>query len=232
MRAAPRAVLFDAAGTLIELTEPVGETYARAFREHGVEISPWRLEEAFRRVLRKAPPLCFPDLDAEALLEREREAWREVVRQTLRAADSAAAARLRDEAACQDALFAHYATDRAWRLREGAAEGLDALRAAGFRLAVLSNFDGRLRGILAALGLSRRLDAVFLPSDLGVAKPEPRAFHGALERLSVEAAQAVFVGDDPERDLAAARNAGLAAVDARSLATLAGLRSQVEELLS
>ena len=231
MADAPRAALFDAAGTLIELAEPVGETYARVARAHGVEIPAWRLGEAFRRVLRAAEPLCFPHLDPEALRAREREAWHEIVRQTFRAADTAAAARLRDERACAETLFDHYAAGAAWRCRPGAAEALAALRASGWRLAVLSNFDDRLRGILAALGLAQRLDAVYLPSDLGSAKPAAEAFHAALEAMEVPPGRAVFVGDDPDLDLAAARAAGLVAVDVRPLATLADLPQRIEELL-
>ena len=228
---APRAVLFDAAGTLIELAEPLGETYARIARAHGVELPAWRLQDAFRRVLRAAEPICLPGLAPEELAARERDAWRRIVHQTFRAADSAAASKLREPQACADALCDHYAAGRAWRLRPGALEGLDALRGAGFRLAVVSNFDGRLRGILGALDVAPRLDAVLLPSDLGAAKPAARAFRAALERLGVTAERAAFVGDDPERDLAAAEAAGLVAVDVRPLATLAGLRRRIEELL-
>src|SRR5690606_4443189 len=111
------------------------------------------------------------------------------------------------------ALFAHYADAGAWRAAPGAAEGLAGLRAAGRRVAVASNFDHRLPGILAGLGLAASLDAVLLPAALGAAKPDPRFFAAAARRLGVAPAEALYVGDDPEQDLAAARRAGWRAVD-------------------
>ena len=55
-----RGLLLDAAGTLIHPHEPVGETYARVARAHGALISPWRIEEAFRRVFATEAPMLFP----------------------------------------------------------------------------------------------------------------------------------------------------------------------------
>jgi putative hydrolase of the HAD superfamily len=217
-----RAVLLDAAGTLIHTREPVGESYARIAAEHGVVIPAWRLEDAFRRVLRSAPSMPASDDAAE------RAWWRDVVRATFRAADQMQ--RFADFDACFDALFAHFARPDAWRAAADAHAALAALRRAGRRPAVASNFDHRLRPILDGLELTRDLDLVWLPRDAGIAKPDPRFFLRACERLGVEPAAAVMVGDDPEQDLAAARRAGLHAIDVASLASLAALPDQLDRL--
>ena len=52
-------MLFDAAGTLIELREPVGETYARVARKHGLALPPDRLEAAFRVAFTTAPAMLL-----------------------------------------------------------------------------------------------------------------------------------------------------------------------------
>jgi len=221
-----RAVLFDAAGTLIGLREPVGATYARFFAAEGAVVPASRLEEAFPRVLRGMPAMVFPGASREQARALERDWWREIVRRTLRAADGTA--RLRDRDACFDALFAHYATPAAWEARPGAAQALDALAARGLRLAVVSNFDQRLLLLLAALGLGRRLERIVLPVDAGVAKPDPRIFAVALRALDVSPAEAVYVGDDPANDHEGAAAAGLRAVDVRALATLALLPELLE----
>jgi putative hydrolase of the HAD superfamily len=221
-----RAVLFDAAGTLIALREPVGETYARAARDHGVEISARRIGEAFGRALREAAPLV-PRGAALEIEHQERAWWRQVVRSTFRAADPAAAARFDDFEACFDALFRLFARADTWRAAEGALAALRTLRAAGTATGVVSNFDRRLPPILDGLGLLERLDLVVLPSDAGAAKPDPAIFRLALERLGVDAADAAFVGDDPEEDLAAARRCGLRAIDVGQLATLAELPTRL-----
>jgi putative hydrolase of the HAD superfamily len=227
-RAPVRAVLLDAAGTLLRPRERVGETYSRLARRHGVAVSAERLEEAFRRVLRAAPAMAFPDAPPEAVPALERAWWRERVRATFRAADQMAV--FADFESFFAELFEHYARPAAWEAAPGAAEALARLSARGLRLAVLSDFDLRLPRLLEGLGLARHLEAVVLPAATRVAKPSAGAFRSALERLDVAASEAAYVGDDPERDLAAARAAGLRAVDVRALATLAELPDAIAAL--
>jgi putative hydrolase of the HAD superfamily len=224
-----RAVLFDAAGTLIEPREPIGDTYARIAEQYGAAISAWRLDDAFARVWRAAPSMVYPGLPPDASARRERDAWRAIVRQTFLAADSAV--RPADFDACFDELFAYYATGSAWRVRTGAREALEALRAARVLTAVVSNFDRRLPGILADLDLAPLLDLVWLPSDAGAAKPDPAMFTSALAALGVTPDRAIFIGNDAERDLEGARGAGLRPVDVASLATLADLPTLLEREL-
>ena len=219
-----RAVLFDAAGTLIELVEPVGETYARAAARHGATISAWRLGDAFARVLRGASPPAFSGAAAQ-IEARERAWWRELVRAVFLAADSAV--RVADFEACFDELWRHFGSGAAWRAQSGARETLSLLRGAGLATAVASNFDRRLHGILAALGLAPLLDAVVLPSDAGAAKPDPALLRTALARLGCAPHEAALVGNDPERDLEPARRLGLVAIDVRELATLAALPARL-----
>jgi putative hydrolase of the HAD superfamily len=226
---ASRAVLFDAAGTLIEPREPIGDTYARIAEKYGAAISAWRLGDAFARVWRAAPAMVYAGLPADASARREREAWRAIVRQTFLAADSAI--RPDDFDACFEELFAHYATGAAWRERSGASDALVGLRAARIATAVVSNFDRRLPGILADLELAPLLDLVWLPSDAGAAKPDPAIFTSALTALGIAPERALFVGNDAERDLAGARAAGLGAVDVASLATLADLPTLIDREL-
>lgn len=216
-----QAVLFDAAGTLFDPREPVGETYARVLAEHGAAIPAWRLEDAFTRVRRHAPEMVFSDADPAEWPDRERAWWWSRLRETVRAADSEAD--VRDFDGCFERLFAHFAEAHAWRARPGAAEALVALREAGLRTAVVSDFDHRLDGVLEGLGLAVHLDAVIRAAHAGAAKPDPRIFRFALARLGVAAEEALFVGDDAERDLAGGRAVGMAALDVNELATLADL---------
>jgi putative hydrolase of the HAD superfamily len=199
----------------------VGTTYARFFAAQGAALPASRLDEAFGRVLRGMPAMLFPHARAEDVPRHERDWWREIVRRTLRSADGSA--RLTNFDACFAGLFAHYASPAAWEAAPGAAAALDHLAGRGLRLAVVSNFDHRLPGLLAALGLERRLACIVLPADAGAAKPDPRIFALALETLGVAASDAAYVGDDPADDHEGARRAGLRAVDMRQLATLAAL---------
>lgn len=219
------AVLFDAAGTLLQVREPVGETYARIGAQHGARVPASRLEEAFRRILAAAPPMAFPGEGPAEVARRERAWWRDVVRGTFRAADGTA--RFRDFEAGFEALWQHFASPAAWRLATGAEAALTALSGAGLRLGVLSNFDQRLHGILAGLGIRDRFEVVVLPADAGAAKPAPRIFEVALARLGLPAAAVLYVGDDADHDVAAARAAGLRAVQVTGPATLAEVSALV-----
>lgn len=214
-----KAILFDATGTLIELAAPVGETYAAAARAQGVELPAWRIEDAFRRVRARSEPKVHPELDdLEAMAAAERAEWRDRVRQTFQAVDSTLRFPDADGLAAQ--LFEHYADAAAWRLRPGVAETLARLDADGLRIGVVSNFDLRLSGILQGLGILDFMDCLMLPALCGARKPDPRIFEAALEALGLPAGSVVFVGDDPDEDLAGARAAGLTAIDVQDLGAL------------
>jgi putative hydrolase of the HAD superfamily len=214
-----RGVLFDAAGTLIRLREPVGATYARFAAQHGVRLPASHVDDAFRRVFRGMPPLVAADADPAASRAAERAWWRELVRRTFRAADGSAV--FRDFDALFDALFAHYADPSAWIAAPGAEACLRALREGGLRTGVVSNFDHRLGGLLAGLGLAPWIEVVVRPADAGAAKPDPRIFGLALARLGLAPEEALYVGDDADDDIAGATRAGLRAVDVATLASLA-----------
>jgi len=213
-----RAVLFDAVGTLIELREPVGETYARFAADFGARVPPARLEEAFARVLARAKPLVFPGEPLARAAALEKEGWRRRVDDTFRSADGAALPTPFD--AFFERLFAHYATDAAWALRTGARDALIALRSRGLATGVVSNFDQRLRPLLGALGVHHLFHAIVLPADVGAAKPDRAIFDAALKRLGLGGADVAYVGDRAEQDLLASRAAGLRPIDVAALATL------------
>ena len=64
---------------------------------------------------------------------------------------------------------------------------------------------------LVRLGLENAFSpgAIFISEEIGVAKPHPRIFHTACERLGIAPGEALYVGDDPERDVDPAHGAGL-----------------------
>jgi HAD superfamily hydrolase (TIGR01509 family) len=89
---------------------------------------------------------------------------------------------------------------------------LERLRAAGWRLGVVSNADGRVADQLAGLGLARWFEVIVDSSVAGVSKPDPRIFHWALEGMGLPAADAAYVGDIVEVDVLGAQAAGLRGV--------------------
>jgi putative hydrolase of the HAD superfamily len=111
---------------------------------------------------------------------------------------------------------------------------LERLRAAGARLAVVSNWDVSLHDVLERTALRPLVDAVVISAEEGVAKPDPAIFHAALRRVGATPEGTVHVGDTLEVDVAGARAAGLDAVlvvrdgarppeGVRAISTLEGL---------
>lgn len=62
------------------------------------------------------------------------------------------------------------------------------------------------------LGIRRYFQEILISETEGVRKPDPEIFRRALERLGLGPGEAVFVGDNPEADIAGAQSAGLPAV--------------------
>ena len=93
-------------------------------------------------------------------------------------------------------------------LQQAAAQHLRRWHNRGLSLAVVSNFDQRLIGLLEALGLAELFEAVVVSSVVGAAKPDPRPFHQALQALQLPPEAVWHIGDSPE-DEAGARASGV-----------------------
>ena len=199
----PQGLLLDAMGTLIGLKQPVGRTYVRLAQAHGLDLDPERVERCFGQAYRSAPPLAFPGLAGAELHQAERAWWTERIHQSLKGAG----AQTIPPALAPD-LFHHYADGAAWQVYPEVASHLRKWHGLGLKLAVVSNFDSRLPGLLEQLGLAPWFGAVVVSSSAGSAKPDPAPFRLALSQLHLAAHQAWHVGDSPE-DLAGATAAGL-----------------------
>ena len=193
----PTAVFFDAAGTLIYLPRPVGEHYREVAARFSLELSADALETAFRQAWAAAPARGSsvgprPDDD--------KGWWRTLVEQVLSMVLTAEQAATFDTGAFFEAAYAHFAEPGVWRAYPEVHDVLASLREEGYRLAVISNFDRRLRPVLADLGLADFFEAMVISSEVGADKPDPRIFEHALQTLGVLPGEAWHVGDDPKRD--------------------------------
>jgi len=97
-------------------------------------------------------------------------------------------------------------------VHQGTHESLRRLRAAGLRLGIVSNSDGRVEEALAASGLRDFFDVVIDSSLVGIEKPDAAIFRAALDALGIRPEEALYVGDLYEVDVVGARAAGIEAV--------------------
>lgn len=206
LKEAPLALLLDAAGTLIRPAEPVGHTYARVARAHGILLEPGATDAAFAAVWRRWPP---PARTApQPSPDDDRGWWRNLVGEVFTAAGAQPANWRERFPDCFEALFGWFGEGAAWQLYADARLALDRWHR-GPRLVVVSNFDRRLRGVLADLGVADRFERVVLSSEVGAAKPDPLVFETAVAAAGVAIGQCLHVGDDRQRDIAGARAIGL-----------------------
>ena len=182
-----RAVLLDALGTLVEL-EP-----------------PWvHLAEALG---------AQPDERLVGAVRAEMDYYREHSHEG-RDADSLAELRARCAEVLSQALGREVSVETMmsairFRAFPDAAPALAELRALGLRLVCVSNWDVSLPEVLERCGLAGALDGVVTSAEVGARKPDPAIFAPALELAGCAAAEALYVGDTPAEDLAAARAAGV-----------------------
>jgi putative hydrolase of the HAD superfamily len=207
MGAVLRAVLFDAVGTLMRPYPSVGSVYSRAAAACGIRCSPGILESEFRTAYRELMPRRFSGADFGTSESREQRWWK------------AAVARTFERAGCTpvppkvtESAFSAFASGHAWRLYADVLPLFEKLKGSGVRLGVVSNFDSRLRKVIADLGLCRYGLKLVISSEVRSAKPSPRIYRIALDALGTEPGEALFVGDRKKQDYDGPRAAGLEAL--------------------
>jgi putative hydrolase of the HAD superfamily len=198
-----KAIFFDAVGTLFYLTKTVGDHYAFVAEEVGLKLNAKKLDAAFYSAWKKMPPREAIDGPRE---NDDKDWWRELTDLVLEEAAPTTDELDRDN--FFEVAYEHFAEAGVWELYPEVIDVLQQLRPR-FELAIVSNFDGRLRIILERLGISKYFRHVFVSSEIGADKPDPEIFRRALKFLELQPSHVLHVGDDPERDWIAATDAGL-----------------------
>lgn len=196
----PKALLLDACGTFLIPSEPVTEVYQRYATRHGVNRPAHLILHDFRRSYNAAPDPSAGPLRYHA---DGREFWRRVVFKSL---DT------NNESLFQE-IYDYYTRAEAWIVPPGFLDAMSRVRALGIKVAVVSNFDSRLREILEVLQLDHCFDAVIVSCEAGAEKPSPAIFDAACRALDVHPAAdfVLHVGDDRRNDVWGARASGISA---------------------
>ncbi len=201
-------IVFDSTGTLMTPDPEPAQVYRDAAARFG---NPGSVDEVRSRLKAAMRRHFFGDTAESPTSEAfELQRWRRIVGETL--GDGIPP---EDFPSTFESLWQHFAEAAAWRLFADVADTLQRLRRQGYPIAVASNFDGRLRPILAGLGIESLVDEVLISSDLGFSKPNPKFYEAAAKRLGVSDVRTLLmIGDTHEGDVVAAKRAGW---DARHL---------------
>ncbi len=192
-----QAVTFDVGGTLIHPWPSVGHVYAEVAAKHGLKnVSPDKLNKNFAAAWR-----------AKKNFQHTTEGWADIVDQSFAGLGAPLPSR-----SFFPAIYQRFAEADAWRIYDDALPALEALASRDLPLAVISNWDERLRPLLQQFQLDRYFETIVVSCEVGFAKPSPVIFEHAAKKLGIVPEQILHVGDSAEEDVAGANAAGVRAL--------------------
>jgi HAD superfamily hydrolase (TIGR01662 family) len=196
-----KAIFFDAGNTLVFIDPRV---VLPILEEHGAQAD----LERFRRAELAARVQLVSRIE-EGAFGTEPHIWQEYF-VSLMAGSGVPEDRL---GAVGDRIRDAHRESHLWTWFDpGTVPALQRLKDAGYRMAVISNADGRVEGIMETTGIRPFFEFV-LDSELeGVEKPDPEIFLRACRRMGVEPEESLYVGDLYPVDVLGARKVGMHAV--------------------
>lgn len=196
-------VFFDVGGTLMHDDPPIPEVFTLVACRRGHHITVRDVEPCMQMVDEFIEKEYLRDGDFWCVHERAVQLWLDTY--TLMADYCGIAS---DKGLAQ-AVYDEYLLPENWSLFPDTPACLKGLKRRGFRLAVISNWDAGLEGLLRDIGCLPYFDEVISSAAVGCRKPGSAIFDIALERMDVNAENAVHVGDSPEADGAGAQGVGI-----------------------
>jgi putative hydrolase of the HAD superfamily len=200
-----RVISFDAAHTLLDVHWRPGRFAVESAHLYGLEVDPQTAMELYDRLVQTRWP-DYVLLNQTGDRDQGDRFWDELTGDWLErvgrdrgiAADLSAFARKRmyqPESGC----FIPYPETQA---------AVAALKAAGYTLVVVSNWDYSLERTLEAFGLRELFDHVFASLECGVEKPDVELFRIVEQSVGAAPHEFLHVGDNPIDDYQGARDAG------------------------
>ena len=200
---AVRAVFFDAVGTLIHPEPSAAFAYAAVARTYGSRLGVAEIAARFRAAFAREE--AFDVANGLRTDEgREEARWRRIVAEVL---DDVG-----DPESCFGDLFEHFRLPASWRCAPDVGPVLAELERRGYVLGIASNYDRRLRDVVAGLPELRPARRLVISSEVGWRKPAPAFFAAVRAAAGVPAEAILHVGDDVVNDYDGARAAGLGAL--------------------
>jgi len=196
------AIFFDAGGTLLHPYPSVGEIYRDVAAKYGHSLEARKIEDAFMHVWTRHDGMA--DLVSGHDQKIERAWWKKIVHETF---DPLATIEAFDD--FFDELYDLFASPGVWRLYPEVIEVLETLRAKKKKMAVISNWDGRLLGLCESLGLNAYFEFVIASAVFGASKPHASIFEQGLKQLGVAPGDALHVGDSLVDDIQGAYQTGM-----------------------
>ena len=193
-----RAALFDAGDTLVHWGVHKRERFAWLCQQAGVTLPP--NDAARLAAARVAERFFYTHLNRPDSWTMEW--WTELIGVGL--AELGLAADLAPRIASHRGSLPD-----TWWLDPDAVPLLSALRQRGYKIGLVSNWDGTLAALCAEWGLTEYVDYIGDSTVFGERKPSVAFFRHVLDQLGVAPEAAFHVGDTYDADVAGARATGI-----------------------
>lgn len=89
---------------------------------------------------------------------------------------------------------------------------LKQLKAAGYGIGLISNWNHTARDVLAETGIIEHLDQIVISSEEGIEKPDARIFEIALSRANVKGEDSIYIGDNYYDDVIGSAKLGMESI--------------------
>ena len=212
----PRAILFDLDDTLIRAYAQPEEAWTRLLHVFAVHLDAANLDGHDEASIARVRVAVMEEARAFWSEPSAAARWRLDIPGARRLSVRRALAKLgRPDEALADRIADAFTELRRteYRLYPDAHATVDALRAAGVRLALVTNGAALTqRAKIERFELEHRFDHIQIEGEFGQGKPEPAVYRHALERLAVAPADAWMVGDNFEWEVAAPQRLGICGI--------------------
>ncbi|MEO7803412.1 MAG: HAD-IA family hydrolase [Actinomycetota bacterium] len=204
-----KAVFFDAGDTLLAAHPSFHELFALTLASQGQPVTASDVERAFTAIAPSFTEVLDKLGTSEWSTSKEvsRKFWRGVYHNAF---EHLGVADPDDELA--DALYERFTRFESYRLFPDALPALEAIKAAGITVGLISNFEDWLEGMLIEMEIAHVFDLMVISGKVGLEKPDPAIFHMALDRAGASADESMYVGDHPRVDAQASAAVGMTSV--------------------
>jgi putative hydrolase of the HAD superfamily len=202
-----KVVFFDAGDTILRPYPSFPELFAMTLGQQGIDVDPRDVEPVLYGRVKDLATIAREAgvMNASTSAEGSQRMWTYLYEGCLRDLG------IEDMALAKE-LYRVFSDSSSYRLFDDVLPTLRHLSNHGYKLGLISNFEGWLEEMLVELEVGHLFDVTVISGIEGVEKPDERIFELAVNRAGIEPSEGVHVGDAPKMDVEPATNVGLHAV--------------------
>lgn len=190
-----RAVFFDVGETLVHVEPSFSDLFATVLAGAGHVRSAQEVRDASAHIYARFSEAARDRSMWTTSPERSREFWLSVYDRMLGALE------IHDDDGLANTLYREFTRMENYVLFDDVRPAVAGLRETGTILGIVSNFEAWLEDWFGIHELVETFSVRVISGIEGIEKPDERIYQLALDRAGVTAADAVYVGDNPEFDV-------------------------------